>query len=225
MGQAWRPDRPRLRQPLGRGTVQGGAGDDHVRPLQSVVTVGDDQVEAARVHARVLDLDHRRAAPAACGADRTRCPSGGEQQPRWRRRQTHRHERRRPTCRGKPGPGSARMQRHHPWRQPGRLGEAERLGLQTGIGFTEYPAFRRHGAVYGPDGTAEKAVQQSPRPAALGPTWFVLTMFPNHTIMLRRGINATARFLEPGRFSFPKDIRAGLRSCRPCFAALRGSVL
>jgi hypothetical protein len=49
-------------EPRGRHAMQGGAGDHDIRAGQIVMARDNDQVEAARVHARMLHLHHRHPA-------------------------------------------------------------------------------------------------------------------------------------------------------------------
>ena len=77
------PRTPRIRRrrkPRRGGAMQRRPRDHDVRPGQFVVPVHHDQVEAARVHARMLHLHHRPAASAQRRADRGRHAAAADHQ-------------------------------------------------------------------------------------------------------------------------------------------------
>ena len=154
-----RPPRLRRRgQPFRRDPVQRGAGHHHVRPGQLIVPVDHDQVEEPRVHARMLHL-HQPCHVAAEGRSHGggRSAAADHQVRQWG---THRiadcRQRTWPELRRDVFPRRARLQHAHFGGKPGGLGEAERLGLQSGELFAKNPwrgalhhapAFRRAAAM------------------------------------------------------------------------------
>ena len=94
---------------LRRHPMQRGAGDEDIRPGQFVMAVGDDQVEAADIHPRILHLHHPHRFPPQRRQHRSGHAAAADRQ-RWQRRPHrvgHRRQRVGPELRGDPLPRCA----------------------------------------------------------------------------------------------------------------------
>ena len=109
----------------------------HVGAGEPVVRVGDHEVEAFGSMRGCCTCTTRRPPPRSAAPTAAAIPPQPMTSPGVAAVQPDRRKRRRPEPRGDEAPGRPRREHAQIGGQPGRLGQAERLRLQPGIGLAD----------------------------------------------------------------------------------------